>query len=152
MPHVVLGVSIVLTGTLVGVEFCVAVFVGPVVDRLPGSGGLTARADSARVLGAVMPFWYAAALATACISSALLWATASGSLTTITAALLGITIVLSVTVLVPINNRVKRWSTSDHPDDWRTHVHRWDRWNNVRVVLAFAGFALLVVAALIPLA
>ena len=45
-------------GIMVGVEFAVAVFVNPILLRLPAGPSLEARADGARVLGRVMPFWY----------------------------------------------------------------------------------------------
>jgi hypothetical protein len=48
--------------TMVGVEFAVAVFVNPILLRLPVGSSIEARADGGRVLGRVMPFWYFASL------------------------------------------------------------------------------------------
>ncbi|WP_166982728.1 DUF1772 domain-containing protein [Paramicrobacterium fandaimingii] len=152
MSDYALGAAIVLSGSLVGIEFCVAVFINPILDRLPGVGGLSARADAARVLGRIMPFWYIATVLTGGVSTALLWASASGTLAAIATVLFASTIVLAVTVLVPINNRVGRWSHGDHPEDWREQVGKWDRWHYLRVVIVIAGFVLLIAAALIPTA
>jgi hypothetical protein len=49
-------------GVMVGVEFAVAVFVGPILRRLPVGAWIEASADGARVLGRVMPFWYIGSL------------------------------------------------------------------------------------------
>ncbi|WP_167132772.1 DUF1772 domain-containing protein [Paramicrobacterium chengjingii] len=150
MSNFLLGAAIVLSGGLVGVEFCVAVFINPILDRLPNNGGLSARADGARLLGRIMPFWYVATVVSAGAATALLWTTASGVLAGIATALFAATIVLAVTVLVPINNRVGRWSHGEHPEDWREQVRRWDRWHYLRVALVIVGFVLLTASALIP--
>ncbi|MYT20974.1 DUF1772 domain-containing protein, partial [Streptomyces sp. SID7760] len=52
----------VAVGVMVGVEFSVAFFVNPILDGLPGDSGLRGRAHGARLLGAVMPFWYIGSL------------------------------------------------------------------------------------------
>jgi hypothetical protein len=44
------------------VEFAVSVFVNPILLRLPAGPVLEARADGARVLGRVMPFWCSGSL------------------------------------------------------------------------------------------
>ena len=51
-----------VVGTMVGVEFAVAVFVNPIFQRMPVGAALEARADGGRVLGRVMPFWYVGSL------------------------------------------------------------------------------------------
>ena len=51
-------ITATVVGVMVGVEFAVAVFVNPILLRLPAGSSLEARADGARVLGRVMPFWY----------------------------------------------------------------------------------------------
>lgn len=149
MPEIIIGVTIVAAGLLVGIEFCVAVFINPMADALPASGGLSVRAGSARILGAVMPFWYAATVALSTCASVLLWPEPSGIASAVATGLFATTIVLAVVVLVPINNRVKDWSNGNHPLDWRAQVHRWDRWHVLRLLLGAAGLILLVAAGLI---
>ena len=51
-------ITATVVGTMVGVEFAVAVFVNPILLRLPAGSSIEARADGGRVLGRVMPFWY----------------------------------------------------------------------------------------------
>jgi len=39
-------------------------------------------------------------------------------------ALLAVSVVMSLALLVPINNGSARWTTDDHPDDWREQHQR----------------------------
>src|SRR3984893_3020793 len=55
-------ITATVVGVMVGVEFAVAVFVGPILRRLPVGSWIEASADGARVLGRVMPFWYIGSL------------------------------------------------------------------------------------------
>ena len=138
--------TVVVVGLMVGVEFAVAVFVNPIFDRLPDGGGLRARSDGARVLGRVMPFWYIGSVLLAAAWTAVswgdtrTWAVLTGGL------LLVVSVIMSGTLLVPINNRVAQWSTGIAPTDWRQQMHRWDRLHYVRVGVIVVGFALLVLA------
>ncbi len=137
-------VAVVVVGLMVGVEVSVAFVINPIVDRLPGNAGLLARADGGRMLGRAMPFWYFGSLlltaATALVLTTGAWAAWTA------AAVLALSIVLSVAVLVPINNRGKTWTPETAPADWREQAHRWDRYHLVRIALLVAAFALLTVA------
>ena len=129
---------------MVGVEASVAFVINPIVDRLPGNAGLLARSDGGRMLGRAMPFWYVGSLVLT-VATALLSPVAWAAWTS--AALLALSIGLSVAVLVPINNRSKNWTPETAPSDWREQVGRWDRYHLVRIALLVAAFALLAVAA-----
>lgn len=137
--------ALVVTGLMVGVELCVSAFVNPILDRLPGEAGLAGRADGGRILGRLMPWWYVAALGL-CVAVAVLtdhaarWTAASAAI------LLALSVVLSVALLVPINNRTKTWSPGHAPVDWREQVQRWDRLHVLRVALIVAAFVFLAVA------
>lgn len=146
MDALISVVTLVVVGMLVGVEFAVAVFVNPIFDRLPHNGGLAARTDGARVLGRVMPFWYIGSLVLA-VATALVVGGSGSWLWLVGAGLLVISVALSVALLVPINNRVRKWSGSDFPADWREQVGRWDRLHYLRVAVITAGFVLMAVAA-----
>ena len=140
-------IAATVAGIMVGVEFAVAVFVNPIMLRLPVGPSIDARADGGRVLGRVMPFWYVASLI---LTAALAVATKGGVATgaaIAAAALFAVSVVMSVAWLVPINNRSKTWTADDHPDDWREQSQRWDRLHYVRVAVLVAGFVLLLVAA-----
>lgn len=142
----VLGVLTVVTvGLMVGVEFSVAVFLNPILDRLPDDGGgLAARSDGARVLGRVMPVWYGGSVVLGAIWTATAWGGHVGTLVTTGVALLVVSVVMSLLLLVPIASRAATWSHESAPVDWKDQAHRWDRFHYVRVgviVLAFVLFA-----------
>lgn len=136
----------VVVGVMVGVEFSVAFFLNPILDSLPGDNGLRGRIHGARLLGAVMPFWYVGSLALGALWAVAGWDHDGAGLTVTAVALLILSVVMSVLSLVPINNRVKTWTAGDPPADWRRQMNRWDRFHYVRVATVVAGFALMVAA------
>jgi hypothetical protein len=140
-------VTATVVGTMVGVEFAVAVFVNPIFLRLPAGASMQARADGGRVLGRVMPFWYIASLIlTVGLAVAVEGATAT-SAAAVGAGLLAVSVIMSITLLVPINNRSVTWTADSHPADWREQQQRWDRLHYARVAIITGGFVLAVVAA-----
>ncbi len=100
------------------------------------------------MLGAVMPVWYVGSLLLVAV-----WAVAgredpdpgTGSLVT-AAALLVLSVIMSLLLLVPINNRNKTWTPENRPADWRKQLARWARYHYGRLALIAAAFALLAVA------
>ena len=140
-------ITTTVVGIMVGVEFAVAVFVNPILRRLPAGPSLEARADGGRVLGRVMPFWYVTSLALTAALVATTWGSAAAGAALAAAVLLAVSVVMSIAWLVPINDRSKTWTANDHPDDWREQQERWDRLHYVRVAVIVAAFVLTVVAA-----
>lgn len=134
-------------GTMVGVEFAVAVFVNPILRRLPVGPSLQAHADGGRVLGRVMPFWYVTSLVLTAGLAVATWAGAAAGAAIAAAALLVVSIVMSIALLVPIANRSTTWTADDHPDDWREQQQRWDRLHYARVAVIITAFVLTLVAA-----
>ncbi|MEV6590021.1 DUF1772 domain-containing protein [Streptomyces acidicola] len=146
MQEVLAVVTVVVVGVMVGVEFAVAAFVNPILDRLPNDGGLGARSDGARVLGRVMPFWYIGSVVLGAVWAAVAWGGDGASLVAVGTVLLVLSVVMSILLLVPINSRVATWSTEGIPADWKQQVGRWDRFHHVRVGVIVLAFALFVVA------
>lgn len=142
-------ITSVVVGLMVGVELAVAFFVNPLLLRLPAGPSLEARADGGRVLGRLMPFWYVGSLLLTAGLAAASWGTPAGMAASVAVALLAVSVVLSVTLLVPINNRSATWTADAHPADWREQHRRWDRLHYVRVVIIVAAFVLILVAATI---
>jgi len=142
-------ITATVVGTMVGVEFAVAAFVNPILLRLPTGSSLEARADGARVLGRVMPFWYLGSLILTAVLAAATWGMPAAGAAVAGAALLAVSVVISVAMLVPINNRSATWTADNHPDDWREQQQRWDRLHYARVAIIIAGFVLTLVAAAI---
>jgi hypothetical protein len=99
------------------------------------------------VLGRVMPFWYIGSLLLTAGLAAAKWHGLAGGAAVAAAGLLIVSVVMSVTVLVPINNRIITWTADDHPADWREQNQRWDRWHYARVAVILAAFVLTLVAA-----
>ncbi|MFI8005042.1 anthrone oxygenase family protein [Streptomyces sp. NPDC086010] len=136
----------VIVGLMVGVEFSVAFVMNRIFNALPEDSGQLARAHGGRMLGALMPFWYIGALVLSAV-----WAIAgrghSGAgLVVIAAALLIVSVLMSILLLVPINNRGKTWTPENRPADWKEQTSRWDRYHYVRVGVIIAAFAFLVTA------
>ncbi|WP_154792262.1 DUF1772 domain-containing protein [Occultella kanbiaonis] len=137
-------VAVVVTGLMVGVEASVAFVINPITDRLPENAGLLARADGGRMLGRLMPFWYFGSLLLTAATALLLPEAAIAAW--IAAALLTLSVIISITLLVPINNRSKTWTPETAPADWREQVGRWDALHYLRVAIIVAAFTLLTVA------
>ncbi|TWH20665.1 DUF1772 domain-containing protein [Prauserella rugosa] len=140
-------VTATVVGLMVGVELAVAVVVNPVLLRLPPDAALAARADSGRLLGRTMPFWYVGALLSTAALCVATWGSTSSVVAAAAVVLLAASVVMSVTLLVPINNRSRTWTAENYPPDWREQHRRWDRLHHVRVAVLTAAFVLVVVAA-----
>ncbi|MBK0375978.1 DUF1772 domain-containing protein [Streptomyces sp. RB110-1] len=139
-------VTTVVVGLLVGVEFAVAFIMSRILNALPDDSSQRGHAHGGRMLGRVMPFWYIGSVVLGVI-----WAVAGrhdgGAGLVVTAVgLLILSVVMSVLLLVPINNRNRTWTPENRPADWREQLHRWERYHYVRVAVIIAAFTLLVTA------
>ena len=138
--------TIVIVGVMVGVEFSVAFVINPIFDALPEDSGQLGRAHGGRMLGAVMPFWYIGSLALSAIWAVAGWHHHGAGLVVIAAGLLILSVIMSLLLLVPINNRGKTWTPENRPADWKQQMNRWDRLHYVRIAVIIAAFALLAAA------
>ncbi|MFF7527640.1 anthrone oxygenase family protein [Streptomyces bobili] len=139
-------VTTVVVGVMVGVEFSVAFVMNPILNALPEDSRQLGQAHGGRMLGAVMPVWYIGSLALVAV-----WAVAGrhhpgAGLVVIAGALLALSVLMSILLLVPINNRNKTWTPENRPADWKQQLRRWERFHYVRVAVIVAAFALLVAA------
>ncbi|MGX9674457.1 anthrone oxygenase family protein [Mycobacterium sp. HM-7] len=140
MEHIAQILTVIVVGTLVGVEFGVAAFTNPLLEQLPDDAYRQARAAGGRLLGTLMPFWYAAAAALLVADAVL----APAPLAIAAVVLMAAVMVLTLTTLVPINNRVSAWAGAG-PDEAPTDrelARRWDRLHWLRVALLLAAFVL----------
>ena len=143
-------VAILVTGLMVGCELGVAAFIHPTLDKLPDVAHLPAASALARVLGTVMPFWYAIGFSLILAEAVIAWRQ-SGILPIWFAAssiLWMLVIVYTITTLVPINNRIASWEKFTPPADWKTYRTKWDSHHRRRVALLTIAFAILVVGIL----
>ncbi|SNT32995.1 Uncharacterized membrane protein [Streptosporangium subroseum] len=139
-------VTVVVVGVMVGVEFSVAFVINPILNALPEDSGQLGRAHGGRMLGAVMPVWYIGSLVLSAVWAIAGWHHDGAGLVVIAGALLILSVIMSLLLLVPINNRGKTWTPDNRPADWKEQMNRWDRFHYVRVAVIIAAFALLVAA------
>ena len=139
-------VAILVTGLMVGCELGVAAFIHPTLDKLLDEAHLPAASALARVLGTVMPFWYAIGLLFILAEAIIEWRH-SGILPiwfATSAVLWVLVIVYTITTLVPINNRIASWEKSTPPADWKSYRSRWDLLHRWRVVLLTMALVFLI--------
>ncbi|MGK4585989.1 anthrone oxygenase family protein [Kitasatospora sp. HPMI-4] len=136
----------VVVGLMVGVEFSVAFVMNPIFNALPEDSDQLARAHGGRMLGAVMPVWYIGSLVLAALWAVAGWHHHGTGLVVTAGALLILSVVMSILLLVPINNQGKTWTPENRPADWKEQMNRWDRFHYARVAVIIAAFALLVAA------
>ncbi|MFE7097873.1 anthrone oxygenase family protein [Streptomyces erythrochromogenes] len=138
--------TVVVVGVMVGVEFSVAFVINRILNALPEDSGQLGRSHGGRMLGAVMPVWYIASLALVAVRAVAGWHSPGAGLVVTAGALLVLSVVMSLLLLVPINNRGKTWTPENRPADWKEQMNRWDRYHYVRVAVIIAAFALLAAA------
>ncbi|KFF98875.1 membrane protein [Streptomyces scabiei] len=136
----------VVVGLMVGVEFSVAFVMNPILNALPEDSGQLGHAHGGRMLGALMPFWYIGSLVLSALWAIAEWPHHGAGLVVIAAALLILSVIMSLLLLVPINNRNKTWTPENRPEDWKEQMNRWLRFHYVRVAVIIAAFTLLVAA------
>ncbi|GAB3800667.1 DUF1772 domain-containing protein [Humibacter antri] len=146
MEAVLAVVTATVVGLMVGVEFSVAFVINPILTGLDVGPSIEGSAHGGRMLGRAMPFWYFGSLILIAVVAALAWGTPSSTAALVAAGLLVVSIVMSITVLVPINNHSKTWTAAEHPADWREQKRRWDGFHYARVAVIVAAFVLLLVA------
>ncbi|MER6197713.1 DUF1772 domain-containing protein [Streptomyces sp. NPDC001586] len=136
----------VVVGVMVGVEFAVAFVINPILSALPEDSGQLGRAHGGRMLGAVMPVWYITSLILVAVWAVAGWHSPDTGLVVTAGALLILSVIMSILLLVPINNRSKTWTPENRPADWKQQMNRWDRFHYVRVAVIIGAFALLAAA------
>jgi uncharacterized membrane protein len=139
-------VTTVVVGVMVGVEFSVAFVMNPILNALPEDSRQLGHAHGGRMLGAVMPVWYIGSLVLVAVWAAAGWDNHGTGLVVTAGALLLLSVVMSLLLLVPINNRNKTWTPENRPEDWKEQMRRWERYHYVRVAVIIAAFTLLVAA------
>jgi len=134
-----------VAATMAGNESCVAAFVHPQLRKLNESSHALIAQPLARALGNAMPLWYGVALALILgaayehrpISSG------PGVLIALAAILWAITIVFTVTMLVPINNRIAKMNPQQPYPTWLQDRCRWDKLHRIRVELLVVAVVVL---------
>src|SRR6202020_1001415 len=134
-----------VTGMMAGNEFSVAAFIHPQIRKLRDTTHAQIAAPLAGALGKAMPLWYSVALLLilgAAFEHRPL-STGPGLFLISAAALWAITILFTVTMLVPLNNRIAKMNPTQPYDCWLQDRCRWDKLHQVRVILLAMAFLLL---------
>ncbi|WCD90133.1 hypothetical protein KPP03845_106558 [Streptomyces xanthophaeus] len=136
----------VTVGLMVGVEVAVAFIMKRILDALPEDSGQLGHAHGGRMLGTLMPFWYIGSLVLCAIWAVAGWEHHGAGLVVTAAGLLILSVVMSILLLVPINNRNRTWTPENRPADWKEQLDRWNRYHYIRVAVIVSAFTLLVTA------
>lgn len=138
--------AISIAGIMTGNELCVSIF-HAMLRRMEERTQFELGKASAVVFGKFMPFWYAATLL---LSGAVAYsrrgAGRASLLADTAAALFLVSIVYTVTLLVPINTRIASWQWDTRPPDWAQARQTWDTRHLLRVSLLVLATACLVLA------
>jgi hypothetical protein len=148
MVQILFLILILSTGTLLGNELSIGLFIHPVLARTDHERFLPAIQVFAALFGNVMPFWMAATLVLHLVLLGFSWNwPAASTVLLASATLLWVAIIIfSLIGPVPINNRVKAWDLRQLPGDWREQRRRWDRLHAARVILIALAFLALVLS------
>ena len=134
-----------VAGLMVGNEFAIAAFVHPQIRKLEDGAHARIAALLATVLGKMMPLWYGLALLLILGAAYEHRPVSSGPglFLLLAAALWTLIIVFTITMLVPINNRIAKMDPKHPYDCWLQDRSRWDQLHQVRVALLIMAFLLL---------
>jgi uncharacterized membrane protein len=140
--------AVLALGLMCGSELNVAAFAHPTLNRKPLEVHVPMRASFALLFGRVMPFWMAGSTL---LNLLLLLpfehlSEAAWRFAAIAFAIQVFAVVFSLVGLVPINNRIAKWTTESLPEDWQAQEDRWDQYHWWRTCGLIAAFAILVLS------
>lgn len=137
--------AIVCVGLMVGTELSVSLFIHPVVSRLEAGAEAQAMQRFASRLGAAMPFWYALSLLLI-LAEAVVRHNQPGFAPVVAAAVIwAAVIVLTLLLLVPINNRIARIDAGGFTEKLRRDHARWSALHRLRILAIAAALVCLLV-------
>lgn len=139
-------VTTVCLGLMIGTEFAVSAFINPVLQRLDSAARMKAISMFAKRLGTAMPFWYGLSFLLL-IAETVFHRGTLGEPLLISASVLWLAaIILSVTVLVPINNRMIRLDASSSAEASLREHRRWELLHRGRVMVLVASMVCFLLA------
>jgi hypothetical protein len=142
--QILLVVTVLCTVAMVGTEFTIAMILNPALDRLEESIWLPTMQLLAKTMGRVMPIWYALGFVLIGTQTYLRFNTPSRWWLLTSVVLWAAAIIYSITMLVPINNRIASAGAGSLPSVMLEH-HHWDMLHRWRVALLLvAGVCLLI--------
>jgi uncharacterized membrane protein len=139
------GTAVISIGLMIGAEFSVSAFINPILWKLEEPGRSQAVALFARKLGKAMPFWYTVNFALLVVQAVILRRQPAFWPMLAALAIWAAVIVLTLLLLVPINNRLARPEPGFSLDLAHRGHKRWDALHRARVFALGAAFVLLLV-------
>lgn len=135
--------TILCVGLMIGTEFTVSAFINPVVWQLEDQAQAKILSLFARLLGKVMPVWYAVSLVLMLVE-AYLRRREPALLSLLVAAGIWIAVIVyTIVALVPINNRVAVLEAGALPAGWLQEHKRWDKLHRWRIIFLTVAMVLL---------
>jgi uncharacterized membrane protein len=132
-------VATICIGLMIGTEFAVSVFVNPILAQLDEPAEADATRLFARKLGAVMPFWYGLSLLLLIAETVTRRQQPGVALLGAASAIWAGVILLTLLLLVPINNRIANMASNVFEEPLRREHKKWDslhRWRVLALVVA----------------
>jgi hypothetical protein len=140
--------AVLVLGLMTGSELNVAAFAHPAFNRQSLEVHVPMRSSFAQLLGRVMPFWMSAST----LLNILLLApfehlnNSARHLAAIASAIQVLAVLFSIAALVPINNRIAKWTIGSLPSNWRALEYRWDTYHWFRTSGLVVAFLMLVLS------
>lgn len=135
-------------GLLIGTEFAVSAFINPILQRFEAATRMKAISYFAKRLGTAMPFWYVLSFLLL-VAEAVLHRHEDGSPLLIAAiALWSVVIVVTLIVLVPINNRMMRLDRDSAVEASLREHAKWEMLHRGRVAVLTASMICFLLAVL----
>ena len=141
--HVLDVITIISAGLMTGNELAVSAFVNPALRRLDGGPQAQALSILARSLGRAMPVWYGLCLALLALESFLRRHQTTLAALLTAAVIWAVAIILSIGVLVPINNRIASLNTAAPAPGWERDHRKWDVLHRIRILLLVVAVLIL---------
>jgi uncharacterized membrane protein len=129
---------------MTGTEFAVSAFMNPAMWKLDEPSQAKGLSLLARWLGKVMSVWYPLCFVLLIAEAYVRRHSPGIHLLQAAVVIWVLAIILSLTVLVPINNRIARLDLVSLPPDWREAHKRWDKLHRFRIVMLATAMAFLV--------
>jgi uncharacterized membrane protein len=137
-------ITIVCVGLMTGNELAVSAFVNPTLWKLDESSQAKALSLLARSLGRVMPFWYVLSLALLIAEAYIRRHDAHPHSLHGAVSIWIFAIVYTVTLLVPINNRIARLDSASVFPNWQKEHAKWDALHRWRILMLAVAMVCLV--------
>lgn len=138
--------AILSIGLMIGTELAVSVFINPIIYKLEESAQAAAIRLFAKRLGTAMPFWYVASLLLLIVEAVLRRGQPGFVLLIGASAIWVAVVVLTISFLVPINNRMMRLEPGVFARQAKSEHKRWDRMHRARVAALAVSFVFMLLA------